>query len=130
MKLLDTSVCVPLINRDEPALGRKLLANEPGSVVLCSVVRAELEFGARNSAHVASNLDRVTRFCAQFESFSFDDDAAVHYGQVRAQLRREGALIGANDLLIAATALANELVLVTRNVREFRRVPGLSVETW
>lgn len=130
MKLLDTSICIPLINRDEPAVAKRLLANAPGSIVLCSVVRAELEFGARHSAHVATNLERVTRFCAQFESLPFDDEAAVAYGQLRAQLRREGAPIGANDLLIAAIALAHSLVLVTRNVREFRRVPGLSVEAW
>lgn len=129
-RLLDTSVCIPIINRDEPALAKKLLAADPGSVLLCSVVRAELEFGARNSKRVAVNLDRVTRFCTSFESLAFDDDAAKHYGEIRAQLRREGSPIGGNDLMIAAICVSNEMALVSRNEREFRRVPGLTVERW
>src|SRR5689334_22127173 len=118
MQMLDTSVCIPIINRDEPALGKKLLAATPGSVLLCSIVRAELEFGARNSKRVAMNLDRVTRFCASFESLAFDDDAAQHYGEIRAQLRREGSPIGANDLMIAAICVSNGIALITRNERE------------
>ena len=129
-QLLDTSICIPIINRDEPALSKKLLAATPGSVLLCSVVRAELEFGARNSKRVAINLDRVTRFCTNFESLAFDDDSAKHYGEIRAQLRREGAPIGANDLMIAAICVSNNVALVSRNEREFRRVPGLAIERW
>jgi len=128
--LLDTSVCVPLINRSDEALKQRLLAEHPAGVVLCSVVKAELHFGARNSIRVAENLDRVDTFCAAFESLPFDDLAAVKYGGIRAQLRREGRPIGANDLLIAATALATDTTLVTRNVGEFSRVPGLRLERW
>lgn len=108
----------------------RLLAEQPSSVVLCSVVKAELNFGARNSKRVAENLDRVNRFCRAFESLPFDDDAAEHYGSIRAQLKREGRPIGANDLLIASTALAANVALITRNVGEFKRVPGLDVEVW
>jgi tRNA(fMet)-specific endonuclease VapC len=130
MKLLDTNICVPLINRADAALSKRLLAGDPAEIVLCSVVRAELEFGARNSDRIADNLDRVGRFCSAFESLPFDDDAAERYGEIRAQLRREGRPIGGNDLLVAAIALANELTLVTRNVTEFARVPHLRTERW
>jgi tRNA(fMet)-specific endonuclease VapC len=128
--LVDTSICIPLINRSDAKLADRLLALPPGSVALSSVVRAELEFGARHSTRVAENLERVQTFCRAFPSLPFDDRAASHYGTVRAQLKREGRPIGANDLLIAATALAAEIPLITRNVAEFRRVPGLVVEHW
>jgi tRNA(fMet)-specific endonuclease VapC len=128
--LLDTSICVPLINRSEPKLRARLLAEAAGSIVLCSVVKAELYFGAHNSQRVAENLARVGRFCRAFETLAFDDEAAAHYGSIRAHLRREGRPIGGNDLLIASIALASGTPLVTRNVAEFRRVPGLGIEEW
>jgi len=128
--LLDTSVCVPLINGTDERLRLRLLEQSPSLVLLCSVVKAELLFGAHNSGRVAENLDRVSRFCRVFESLPFDDEAASHYGSIRAQLKREGRLIGANDLLIAATALAADVTLATRNLDEFRRVPGLMVDDW
>lgn len=128
--LLDTSICVPIINRTDEELKGRLLSESPENVFLCSIVKAELDFGARNSIRVAENLDRVVRFTRSFASFPFDDDAAVHYGIIRAQLRREGRPIGGNDMLIASIALARDVSLVTRNLDEFRRVPGLTVESW
>ena len=128
--ILDTSVCIPLINRTEKRLAERLLDEAPSSVILCSVVKAELYFGARNSMKVAENLERVDRFCGVFESLPFDDAAAVHYGSVRAQLKREGRPIGTNDLMIASIALAANAELVTRNLEEFQRVPGLDVSSW
>lgn len=128
--LLDTNVCIPLINRTEQSLADRLLDATPSSVILCSVVKAELYFGARNSRRVAENLDRVDRFCDVFDSLPFDDAAAARYGAVRAQLKREGRPIGANDLMIASIALSADITLVSRNLEEFERVPGLDVITW
>ena len=130
MWLLDTSVCIPLINRTDRGLADRLLSHAPGSICLCSVVKAELSFGAHNSERVAENLQRVERFCKAFPSLQFDDDAAAHYGLIRTQLRREGRPIGANDLMIASISLAGSITLVTRNRDEFSRVPGLEVELW
>jgi len=130
MRLLDTSVCVPLINRTDESLAERLLSHAPGSICLCSVVKAELSYGAHNSARVAENLQRVERFCSVFPSLAFDDDAASHYGVIRTLLRREGRPIGANDLMIASIALAGSVRLITRNWDEFSRVPGLEVELW
>jgi tRNA(fMet)-specific endonuclease VapC len=128
--LLDTNVCIPLINRTDKALRERLLSHRPDEVVLCSVVKAELLFGARNSRQVADNLDRVARFCSAFQSLPFDDAAADHYGAIRAALGSKGRLIGGNDMLIASIALATSATLVTRNIQEFERVPGLAIEAW
>lgn len=130
MRLLDTSVCVPLINRSDDQAAALLLRHPRGSVRLCSVVRAELHFAAQNSSRLAEHLQRVEIFCRAFESLPFDDESARQYGIVRAQLRREGRPIGGNDLMIASIAIANSHVLVTRNVSEFSRVAGLDVERW
>ena len=130
MWLLDTNVCVALINRSDEQAAARLLEHPPGSVRLCSVVKAELHCGVQNSARLAENLQRVEIFCRAFESLPFDDDLARHYGIVRAQLRREGRPIGGNDLMIASIAIANSHVLVTLDAREFSRIAGLEVERW
>ena len=130
MWLLDTSVCVPLINRSDEQSAARLLQHPRGSVRLCSVVKAELHFGAQNSSRLAEKLQRVEIFCRAFESLPFAEESARHYRIVRAQLRREGRPIGGNDLMIASIAIANSHVLVTRNVCEFSRVAGLNVERW
>jgi tRNA(fMet)-specific endonuclease VapC len=128
--LLDTNVCIAFLNGRDKGVRDKLLAMDPEAVRLCSVVRAELLYGARNSDHVDVNLRRLHEFLAAFTSLPFDDASAEHYGAVRAQLKREGRLIGPNDLLIAAIALANDQTLVTRNQQEFHRIGGLRVVSW
>ena len=128
--LLDTNICIAYLGDRDAKVRERLLSLSPRDVVLCSVVRAELLYGARNSQKVAANLRRLERFFASLDSLPFDDAAAEWYGAIRAQLTREGRLIGANDLMIAATARAAEVTLVTRNEDEFRRVTGLRVESW
>jgi tRNA(fMet)-specific endonuclease VapC len=128
--LLDTNVCVAYLNERESSLRQRFEATSPGDLSLCSVVKAELLYGARNSSRVADNLSKLSKFFSLFESLPFDDDAAEHYGVVRAQLRRGGHPIGANDMMIAATALAADLTIITRNQNEFLRVAGLRVEAW
>jgi tRNA(fMet)-specific endonuclease VapC len=127
--LLDTSIWIGLA-KGEQKLKNKLLRLKPSQVFCCSVVRAELMFGARRSQHVDFNLEGFTRLLQPFESLSFDEDAAGYYGLIRAIFEKAGTPIGANDLLIAAIALQRDLVLVTRNHREFARVPGLRNEEW
>lgn len=130
MLLLDTNICIAFLTGTDASVRTRLLAAAPGEVYLCSVVKAELIFGARNSGRVEHNLGRLQDFSASFESLPFDDRAAEFYGAVRAQLVREGRLIGGNDMLIAAIALAADATLVTRNTDEFRRIAGLRVEAW
>jgi tRNA(fMet)-specific endonuclease VapC len=128
--LLDTNICIAFLNGSEPAIRDRLLALPASEVYLCSVVKAELLYGARHGYRVEENLRTLEHFFEPFSSLPFDDEGAARYGVVRSQLRREGRPIGANDLLIASIAIANDAVLVTRNDAEFRRVEGLQVETW
>jgi tRNA(fMet)-specific endonuclease VapC len=128
--LLDTNVCIGILTGRSPKAIEKLRQLVPTEVRMCSVVRAELQFGARNSSRVEANLRLLETFLFPFTGVAFDDGAANYYGRIRADLHRAGKLIGPNDLLIAAMALANDLVLVTRKVKEFGRVPGLRWKDW
>ncbi|MBK8099317.1 MAG: type II toxin-antitoxin system VapC family toxin [Planctomycetes bacterium] len=93
-------------------------------------MKAELFYGARNSTRVEDNLRLLARFFGMFDSVAFDDECAVHYGLLRANLRRAGTPIGGNDMMIAAMAVAHDLTLATRNQAEFQRVGGLRLEEW
>lgn len=128
-RLLDTNIWIALA-RGEPGVVTRLCLLDPAHVASCSVVRAELMFGARKSQRVAENVEGFQRLLAPFVSLQFDDLAAGHYGLMRAALERAGTPAGANDLLIASIALAHDCLLVTRNNREFARIVGLRVETW
>ncbi len=109
-------------------LVERIRSLDPGDLALSRIVKAELLFGARKSRKVEQNLALLEAFFSQFESLPFDDLAADHYGQLRAALQVKGTVIGANDLLIASVALAHGLTLLTRNRKEFSRVPGLRWE--
>jgi tRNA(fMet)-specific endonuclease VapC len=128
--LLDTNACIAVLNGTSPRLVEKIRAHHPDDFGISSVVRAELCYGAQRSRHVASNLDSVESFCAPFRSVAFDDACAAEYGAIRAELEALGRPIGPNDLLIAATARAHAMTLVTANLREFRRVVALRAEDW
>ena len=130
MRLLDTDICIHLLNAREPALLERFRSHSPPELALCSVVRAELLWGARNSQRVEENLDRVRLFAEPLKSLPFDDDCAEHYGAIRAQLAARGQLIGPNDMLIAAIAVTHQATLITRNQREFERVSNLQIEVW
>jgi tRNA(fMet)-specific endonuclease VapC len=102
----------------------------PEDIALCSVVKAELLFGALRSEQKESNHQLLQKLCSPLHSFEFDDNAAEHYAQIRADLTTQGNLIGANDMLIAAIARANKATLITHNTGEFSRVQGLLIEDW
>jgi tRNA(fMet)-specific endonuclease VapC len=131
--LLDTNSFIHHLRRGPSSnVTTKLASAPPGSVYLCSVVLAELFYGAMHSgvAHQAGNLALIARLRQQFVSLPFDDRAAEEYGKVRAHLAALDTPIGPNDLMIAAIALANQMTLVTHNTTEFSRVPGLALEDW
>jgi tRNA(fMet)-specific endonuclease VapC len=102
----------------------------PHDLLLCSVVKAELFYGAMKSANPEKTLAKQQRFINRFTSLPFDDKAVETYGRIRAQLEKLGTPIGPNDLLIAAIAVANHVTLVTHNTREFSRIEGLEIEDW
>jgi tRNA(fMet)-specific endonuclease VapC len=128
--LLDTNACIHVLNSTSAAVTSRFAAESPVTVRLCSVVKAELLFGARKSNRVAKVLANLDRFFKPLTSVAFDDDCAAEYGKIRADLERAGTPIGANDLMIAAIAKRHDLTLVTNNVDEFTRVVGLQVVDW
>jgi tRNA(fMet)-specific endonuclease VapC len=109
---------------------QRINARQPAELRLCSVVKAELYYGAYHSPHPAANLALLATFFPPFLSLPFDDSAADFYGQARAHLAALGQMIGPNDLMIAAIALAHGAAVVSHHVVEFTRVPGLVVEDW
>jgi tRNA(fMet)-specific endonuclease VapC len=131
--LLDTNAWIGYLSKRRSAIVNKLATLHAADVCLCSVVLAELYYGAYKSGqstHQAANLALLTKLRGQFVSLSFDDGAAEISGRIRAQLAVVGTPIGPHDLQIAAIALAHNLILVTHNTREFGRVPGLVLEDW
>jgi tRNA(fMet)-specific endonuclease VapC len=129
--LLDTNACIELLRPTGSKLLRQQLQEcEPGDVCVCSIVRMELVFGALRSQRVAENLGHVNRLLSGLPSLAIDDRVADRAAQVHAHLTAAGTTVGPNDLLIAASALAHGLTLVTHNTVEFARVPGLSTADW
>lgn len=126
--LLDTNPCVRYLNARSKRLCERIDSAGDGALAVCAVVKAELYFGAMKSRSPAQTLELQRRFLSRFPSLPFDDAAADAYGVLRAELERRGQPIGANDLLIAAIALANKLTLVSRNTAEFSRVASLQLE--
>lgn len=128
--LLDTDICIYVINAKRPGPLERLRTYALGDVGISVITYAELRFGVENSTRVDSNLERLERFLLPLEIVPFDVEAGRSYGRVRTQLQRAGRTIGGNDLLIAAHALSLSVTLVTNNAREFERVEDLNVEQW
>jgi tRNA(fMet)-specific endonuclease VapC len=128
--LLDTNVCVRYLNGRSLSVRERLQATDVEDVAVCSVVKAELFYGAMKSNNPQRTLANQQQFLNLFASLPFDDIAAAIYGRIRATLSAQGTPIGSNDLQIASIALAHDLILVTHNTGEFSRVPGLRFEDW
>lgn len=126
--LLDTDICIHLINRKEAP--RERFRRNAAQTGVSAISYAELCFGVAHSARIALNERLLQQFRTDLQILSFDADAATHYGEIRQELSRQGALIGPHDLLIAAHARSRDATLVTNNEREFGRVPGLRTENW
>ena len=128
--LLDTNVCVDFLNRRYPKVTERIRASLPEDLCLSSVVVAELRYGADRSERRGENHDRLDILTAEIQCLDFDLAAARIYGQIRSTLESEGTPIGPYDMMIAAHAVSQELILVTDNEREFRRISGLEIENW
>lgn len=126
--LLDTNAVIVALNEPGGAVSRRMHALAPAAVGVSAVVMHELYFGAFKSQRRERNLALVDAL--RFEVLPLDLEDARHAGEVRAGLGLQGTPIGAYDVLIAGQARARGLVLVTRNLREFSRVPGLTTEDW
>ena len=127
--MLDTNIAIYTL-KNRPAKVRQAFKKHSGEMCLSSVSWGELIYGAEKSARVEQNLADIEGFAARLEIVPFDMQAAMHFGQLRAELAISGRLIGPYDMMIAGHARALGLKLVTNNLGEFKRVPGLRVENW
>lgn len=128
--MLDTNICIHLIRHKPPEVLARFAALSVGDVSVSAITLAELWHGVSKSQYHERNQEALEGFLIPLIVAPFDYDAAVAYGIVRAALERQGTPIGALDTLIAAHALSLDVTLVSNNVREFSRVPGLSVVDW
>jgi len=128
--LLDTCVCIDIMRRRSGAVADHLIRAGNAPLVLSSIVLAELEFGQAMTSQAPRGRQQIPELAQRCEIRDFDAAAAAIYGPLRLFLRQQGQEIGPNDLLIAAHALSLDATLITGNLGEFRRVPGLRVESW
>lgn len=128
--LLDTNICIYLINQRPESVIRRFSTLKPSQVSLSMVTWGELYYGAYKSEKLQHNLRNLQQLSGLLEVLPLPVAAAEHYGRLRADLQRVGRPIGGNDLWIAAHALAEGHILVTHNTKEFEWVEGLSVENW
>ena len=128
--LLDSNTCIRFLNGRSLNIARKVKATPPDDIAVCSIVKAELYFGAERSTSPIKTRAEQAAVLTTFESVPFDDAAASIYGRIRAELAAQGTPIGPNDLMIAAIALAHNLTLITHNTREFNRIQTLKLEDW
>ena len=127
MILLDTNICIYIINAKPPAVLERFRQYRMGDIGLCSVVAAELAFGVAKSDS-ARNRQALEMFLAPLIILPFDTAAVWVYGDLRADLERRGTRIGSLDTMIAAHALSQQALLITNNTREFCKVPGLQLD--
>lgn len=127
---LDTNTVIYFLKGRYPELQRKLLEHRPDQLVVPEIVRAELLTGVAKSDRPQRSLSLVNTFLEPLSLLPFSGSAVEHYANIRAELEAKGTVIGPNDLIVAAIARANSATLVTHNIKEFKRVPGLAVVDW
>jgi tRNA(fMet)-specific endonuclease VapC len=128
--LLDTNICIYIAKRRPPEVASRFERLRPGEVGMSMITYGELLFGAEKSQHPQAVKDRLQRFVELVPVLPLPGESPRHYARIRSELERTGTPIGANDLWIAAHALASGLILVSNNLREFGRVTGLGAENW
>ncbi len=128
--LLDTNICIYLIKQHPQSVVEKIRSVPIETICVSTITLAELEHGVAKSKYPERNKLTLLEFLTPFRILDFDDLAAAEYGRIRTRLESQGRTIGPMDLLIAAHAVSKHLVLVTNNIREFRRVEQLQLENW
>ncbi|MHB8405279.1 MAG: type II toxin-antitoxin system tRNA(fMet)-specific endonuclease VapC [Gammaproteobacteria bacterium] len=128
--LLDTNICIYWLNERPAGIVERLAGVPAGAAVMSVVTWGELQFGAAKSREPVNARRNLEALAEVIPPFPLPVESAHRYGELRAMLERKGTPVGANDLWIAAHALAEGLTLVTNNQREFRRVPKLKIENW
>ncbi len=130
MYLLDTNICIYIINNHPRHVVEHIKKLQPHQIKLSAISIAELEYGASKSKNREINRNALIHFASAFDIIAFNDDDAEVFGLIRAGLEKRGKIIGPYDLQIAAQAISRNLILVTNNTKEFERVENLRLENW
>jgi tRNA(fMet)-specific endonuclease VapC len=128
--MLDTNICIYIRAKRPPAVLQRFRTLDAGSVVMSVITFGELWYGAAKSAHTKIAREALAALREFIPVLAVPPSAGEHYGEARASLEKSGAMIGNNDLWIAAHARAQNLIVVTHNTKEFDRIPSLTVEDW
>ena len=128
--LLDTNICTYIINKKPSVVLKRVQSKQPGQIAISTITLAELEYGVARSRYPDRNRIALLEFLFPFMILDFDPEASVEYGQIRALLDAKGRPVGPMDLLLAAQAKSHNLILVTNNEKEFKRIDGLRIENW
>jgi len=128
--LIDTNICIYIMNERPAEVIRKFRQTDVGDIGISSITVSELQYGVSKSGHREKNQQRLNEFLLPMRILPFDENAARCYGDIRCQLEKQGQIIGPLDLLIAAHAMSEQLIIVTNNDKEFRRIQNLTVENW
>lgn len=128
--MLDTNICIYAIKNKPEQVLEKLKQNLSNRICISAITLAELQHGVEKSMNPEKNSMALLQFLSILDILPFDDLAAVEYGKICAYLQKRGTPIGTMDMLIAAHAKTENLIIVTNNVREFERVPNLKIENW
>jgi len=128
--LIDTNISIYIMNQRDQSLIQRFKKIPVGEICISSITLSELSYGVYKSSSVTKNKQRLKEFLMLFQILSFNNKSAEIYGQIRSQLEKKGQTIGSFDMLIASHAISEDLVLVTNNDKEFKRIKNLKIENW
>ena len=130
MYLLDTNICIYIINKHPIHVVEHIKKLQPHEVKISAISIAELEYGASKSKKREMNRNALLHFASAFDIVAFNDEDAEIFGLIRASLEKKGTIIGPYDLQIASQAISRNLTLVTNNLKEFERIENIKLENW
>jgi tRNA(fMet)-specific endonuclease VapC len=130
MYLLDTNICIYAIKKKPILVLEQIREKSKLGIYISALTVAELEYGIENSAKIEENRVSLLKYLSLFNILPFDDRDAIPYGKLKTKLRKVGQIIGPIDMLLAAQALSKDLIFVTNNIKEFRRIENLKLENW
>ena len=130
MYLLDTNICIYILKKKPIEVFERFKTLKLGEVKISTITVAELYYGAYNSQKVEKNLIIIDNFLKPFDYVEFYEKSAIEYAKIKSKLKKEGKIIGELDMQIAGIAMANDLILITNNFKEFERIDGLKINNW
>ncbi len=128
--ILDTNICIQMLKDKSFNILRHAKNKRQTEIYISCITEAELWYGVWNSTHKEANKETLKRFLQFFPKLKFESTHAESFGQLKAEQRKNGRILGPNDLLIAAQALDLDATLVTANEKEFKQIKGLKIENW